>query len=212
MAFLPKSEIAKYGKILFRDKYDEKYLKGESAAYRLTLGNEAFLSGAEVPQYLEKSSDFITIKPGQFALLMTYETIFVPNHLLGFITIRYSYKKLGLINVSGFHVDPGYEGKLVFSVFHAGPSDIIFRFRDDLFMIFFAKVEPSADYIAGEHQHHGQERLRASDMLAVTGAAVSLSEANLRLKALESRLTMYGWLISSVLLALFLLLLRLLLK
>ena len=42
-----------------------------------------------------------------------------------------------LINVSGFHVDPNYKGKLIFSAFNAGPRDIILRKLDPVFMIFF---------------------------------------------------------------------------
>ena len=38
--------------------------------------------------------------------------------------IRAKIKFRGLVNVSGFHVDPGYRGQLTFAVFNAGPVPI----------------------------------------------------------------------------------------
>ena len=51
---------------------------------------------------------------------MTKESIEVPLDALGLISIRSKYKLKGLINVSGFHVDPGFRGSLVFAVYNAG--------------------------------------------------------------------------------------------
>lgn len=61
----------------------------------------------------EKKSQF-TIPKGQFALLITEEIVKVPNNALAFISFKAKYKYKGLINVSGFHVDPGWYGKLTF--------------------------------------------------------------------------------------------------
>ena len=50
-----------------------------------------------------------TIPPGQFAFLLTEEVVSVPPDALAFISIRAKTKFRGLVNVSGFHVDPGYQ-------------------------------------------------------------------------------------------------------
>ena len=60
---------------------------------------------------------------------------------MAFISIRFDYKQKGLINVSGFHVDPNYYGKIIFSVFNAGPKDIVLRYEDPVFMIFFQYID-----------------------------------------------------------------------
>jgi dUTPase len=65
-----------------------------------------------------------TIPPGQFAFLLTEEVVSVPADALAFISVRARTKFRGLVNVSGFHVDPGYRGQLTFSVFNAGPAPI----------------------------------------------------------------------------------------
>jgi dCTP deaminase len=59
---------------------------------------------------------------------------------MGFIAVKFTYKKLGLINISGFHVDPGYKGKLIFSVYNVGPNDILIRRGQPVFSIFFQRL------------------------------------------------------------------------
>lgn len=107
--------------------------------FDLNLGDEAFVTGSDVPIILGEN-DHLTIKSGSFALLMTNEEIKMPPYLMGFIAVKFSYKKLGLINISGFHVDPGYNGKLIFSVYNAGPNDILMRRGQPVFSIFFQRI------------------------------------------------------------------------
>jgi dCTP deaminase len=47
----------------------------------------------------------------------------------------------GLINVSGFHVDPGYNGKLVYAVYNASPSPIQICENDKVFKIWFCDID-----------------------------------------------------------------------
>ena len=95
-----------------------------------------YVSTERVPKKLKSSGkDVLAIEPGEFGLLMTQEYMFVPPDLLGIISIRMTHKQKGLVNISGFHVDPGYYGRLMFSVFNAGPKDVLLRYRDKAFMI-----------------------------------------------------------------------------
>src|SRR3954469_7970090 len=76
-------------------------------AYELGVGPEAFItSKSEDTTHLTPGSK-VTIPPGQFGLLTTLETVFVPHNAIAFISIRARIKFRGLVNVSGFHVDPG---------------------------------------------------------------------------------------------------------
>ncbi|MGI4742816.1 MAG: dCTP deaminase domain-containing protein [Janthinobacterium lividum] len=85
----------------------------ESGAYELSMGNEYFTTNAETATktLLSEREQFV-IEPGQFALLITKETISIPASNLGFISVKAGVKFRGLINVSGFHVDPGFHGRL----------------------------------------------------------------------------------------------------
>lgn len=117
-------------------------------SYRLHVGNKVAVTSTESNEpkeiYLKKNnyqSESFTIHSGQFAYILTEETINMPNNLMGFISIRSTDKIKGLINVSGFHVDPGYKGKLLFAVFNAGPNGLTFKRNQSLFNIWFSKID-----------------------------------------------------------------------
>lgn len=59
----------------------------------------------------------IKIEPGETALLKTYEKLKLPDHYMAFLSLRFSRGSKGLINISGFHVDPDWGGHLIFSVY-----------------------------------------------------------------------------------------------
>lgn len=103
----------------------------DCAAYTLHVGSEVYVSpdkeiaspSRHTKQRLNMEDGF-TIPPGQFAFLTTQETVEVPDDAIAFISIKARLKFSGLVNISGFHVDPGYKGNLVFSVLNAGPKPL----------------------------------------------------------------------------------------
>jgi len=94
----------------------------------------------ETKQVLKPGESFY-IPPGQFAYLLTKETVTVPGNAMAFISMRTAFKFQGLINVSGFHVDPGYSGKLLYAVFNAGPSPVPITEDELLFKIWFCDLD-----------------------------------------------------------------------
>lgn len=119
----------------------------DGAAYTMRIGDEAFVSplnrDARKPGLVERLTQgkAIVIPPGQFAYLTTREFVTVPHDYLGFINMKSGLKMSGLVNVSGFHVDPGYKGKLLFAVLNAGPQSITVRCDQLAFLIWFAPLE-----------------------------------------------------------------------
>ncbi|MDX2287635.1 MAG: deoxycytidine triphosphate deaminase [Hyphomicrobiaceae bacterium] len=121
----------------------------DCAAYQLLLGSEIYVSPATESKepnqatirQLPNLGEAFTIPSGQFAFLMTAETIKVPDDAIAFISIRANIKFRGLVNVSGFHVDPGYQGKLIFSVFNAGPAPVHLKRGDACFLIWYADLD-----------------------------------------------------------------------
>lgn len=114
----------------------------EDAKYMLSIGDEIYVSeeeGRKTAQRLKEGESF-AIDPGQFAFVLTDEMVHLPPEVLGFISIRATVKFLGLVNISGFHVDPGYRGKLVFSVFNAGPTRIQLKRGELIFSIWLADL------------------------------------------------------------------------
>lgn len=120
--------------------------KVDVSGYRLSVGDQIFVTkdieknGDPAPVSLS-SEIYMEIPAGQFALISTKEKVTVPKNAIGFISMRAKTKFKGLINVSGFHVDPGYSDHLIFSVFNAGPKAIPIKKGDDIFLIWFADLD-----------------------------------------------------------------------
>src|SRR5439155_21170679 len=108
----------------------------------------------------------VTIPPGQFGLLITEEEVITPNDAIAFISVRSHIKFRGLVNVSGFHVDPGYKGKLKFSVYNAGSQTIVLEVGEPAFIIWFADLDrPTKDsYYA---RKPGHSRITADDVMRI---------------------------------------------
>lgn len=120
----------------------------DCAAYTLHVGPEVFVT----PDHYESNpsqntkrtlgeKEAFNIPSGQFAFLLTEETISISNKCIAFISMKASTKFKGLVNVSGFHVDPGYKGRLVFSVFNAGPMPIKLQRGMPLFLMWLADLD-----------------------------------------------------------------------
>lgn len=169
--------------------------------YQLRLGEEVYVSSNDVPINLQRNR-FAVIKPGDFALLLTQEEIRLSNNVMAFISIRFDYKEKGLINVSGFHVDPCYHGKLIFSVFNAGPEEIILRKGDPIFMIFFERLPFKKGYEVPPRPP-GYEKIPTQMISAIRGRSVTLALNATRIDKLEFNLKILGGLIIANLTLLF---------
>lgn len=126
----------------------------DCGAYTLSIGQEIFITPhtridnryAEQKCILREGQSF-AIPPGQFAFLLTKESISIPIDTIGFISLKSSIKYLGLVNVSGFHVDPGFRGNLIYAVYNAGPQPIQLVEGQPLFLIWFAELDrPSTEF------------------------------------------------------------------
>jgi dCTP deaminase len=136
----------------------------DCSAYRLRVGDQAFVTSDgdrgdkpadPVISVLGAAPNHtIKISPGQFAFLLTEEVVKVPADAIALISMRAGYKNKGLINVSGFHVDPGWDGKLLFSVYNAGPAQVILTRFDEAFLIVYADLDqPTANPYRGKALH-----------------------------------------------------------
>jgi len=120
----------------------------DCAAYTLSVGGEVYVSPNDqaadpttVTVRKLAPGDAFTVPPGQFAFLLTEEIVAVPADALAFISIRAKTKFRGLVNVSGFHVDPGYRGQLTFAVFNAGPVPVHLKRGQPIFLIWYASLD-----------------------------------------------------------------------
>ena len=108
--------------------------------YYKTADREIKSSETQKRELLGPNDSFL-IPSGQFAFLLSRESVSVPIDSMAFISMRLDIKLQGLINVSGFNVDPGYTGKLVYAVYNASPSSIQISENDLLFKIWFCNLD-----------------------------------------------------------------------
>lgn len=117
----------------------------DANAYNLHMGGCYFRTADDTGQEQKKktllSGEAFIIPAGQFAFLLSQETVNVPPNAMAFISMRTGIKFQGLINVSGFHVDPGYSGKLIYAVYNASPSPLQICEGDPIFKIWFADLD-----------------------------------------------------------------------
>ncbi|MER9176583.1 deoxycytidine triphosphate deaminase [Mesorhizobium sp. M0955] len=131
---------------------DFDFKRVDHASYRLRVGPEIYVSPTgepddprNKPKTLLTEGQGFTIPAGQFGFVLTEERVTVPKEAIAFISIRAGYKFRGLVNVSGFHVDPNYEGRLIFSVFNAGPGPVHLSRGEPCFLIWYADLDRPSD-------------------------------------------------------------------
>lgn len=115
-------------------------------AYTLRMGGVYYRTGEQEAGYEQKKTaltagEAFLIPAGQFAFLLSKETVRIPKDAMAFISMKTGIKFQGLINVSGFHVDPGYEGKLIYAVYNASPAAIQICEGDPIFKIWFCDLK-----------------------------------------------------------------------
>ncbi len=166
----------------------------QNASYELSLGNEVYTNSDGAKTILNKENPQFELKPGQFAVLITEEEIEIPPKYIGFISLKFSIKFRGLVNISGFHVDPGFEGKLKFSVYNAGSNSIIFEYQKPYFVLWMAQLTEELkgkERYDGTHQH--QNEITAKDVMNIKGDIASPNELLEKIEKLESNLDWRKW-------------------
>lgn len=171
--------------------FDESAI--DCAAYTLHVGSEIYVSPdrkvSDPTRHAKKrlaAGEAFTIPAGQFGFLTTAEQIAVPDNALAFISIKARLKFGGLINISGFHVDPGYRGELLFSVMNAGPKPVHLQQGQPLFLIWYADLDQTTD-----EKKHGAGFKGIDPVLinGISGEILSLQSLSDEHRDLEQRLT-----------------------
>jgi dCTP deaminase len=159
-------------------------------ALQLRIGREIYITpnlaeaNTHIKQLLGDNQPFV-IPPGQFGFLLTEEIVAVPADAMALISMKATFKMKGLVNVSGFHVDPGWRGRLVFAVFNAGPQPIHLHQGLKLFLIWYASLDA-----VSEKRKEGSESLSIPSVTInnLTGGSDSFVELSKKLASEVERL------------------------
>jgi dCTP deaminase len=164
----------------------------DCAAYTLAIGPEVYVSPNEhtadpTTVTIRKLGIGVafTIPPGQFAFLLTEEVVSVPADALAFISIRARTKFRGLVNVSGFHVDPGYRGQLTFAVFNASPVPIHLKRGQPIFLIWYASLDCETTFKKDGTVHKG---IDPEVVTAIAGELQSFASLSKKIKDVDKSL------------------------
>lgn len=178
----------------------EPYLEEHvtQCAYELCMGSQAFITSTEDKQKIVLGDgDSLVIPPGQFALLLTKEIVRVPLNSIAFISMKFGVKRRGLINVSGFHVDPGFDGKLKFSVYNAGSNPITVTNGDRLFLIWYAKLDEATSDGYGK-AGPDQNVISSDDQNVMHGDIASPAELKSQLDILQHQDVHRKWMLGVI--------------
>lgn len=170
------------------EPFESQFAK--QGAYELSLGPEAFItSEPNATKQVLAAGEQLSIPPGQFGLLLTEEVVTIPDDAIGFISVRFTIKRRGLVNVSGFHVDPGFSGRLKFAVYNAGSQPIVVSRGERVFMIWFSDMSASTpDPYQG--QGSGQNEITSQDVMFIQGEVASPAVLKKQIDSLEKEMSM----------------------
>ena len=75
-----------------------------------------------------KGDEAFFLHPGELALAVTYESVTLPNDLVGWLDGRSSLARLGLmVHVTAHRIDPGWKGRIVLEFFNSGKLPLALR-------------------------------------------------------------------------------------
>lgn len=181
---------------LDRDKIVVPYMdqsRTREANHRLAMGDEYFVTKSAtdtdvvrgLTTKLKPGASFC-IPSGHFGFLVTEEDVHMPADAIGFLSIQTSFKFLGLINISGFHVDPGSRGKIIFAVFNAGPDPVHIKRGDEIFRLWIASLDKVDEEPRSQRSHTA---IPSEIVNQISGDLESLQTLVTRVETVESTLT-----------------------
>ena len=187
------------------EPFEPKHI--QQGAYELALSREVLTTpDGSTDVTTLGTGPALVIPPGQFALLYTEERVTIPANVLSFISIKAKVKLKGLVNVSGFHVDPGFSGRLKFSVYNAGNKPIHLGYGEPCFLLWFSDLDTATKdpYCGG---HNGQTGITTDDRDQMSEGSHSPAALHQRLEKVERHLNLFmtitGAIMAAIILPLF---------
>lgn len=153
-------------KIIISPKPDSSMISGVSVDIR--LGNEFRVFQDHTAPFIDLSgpkdemqkamnsvmSDEINIAdgdafflhPGELALAVTYESVTLPDNIVGWLDGRSSLARLGLmVHVTAHRIDPGWSGQIVLEFYNSGKLPLALRPKMKIAALNFETMSSSAE-------------------------------------------------------------------
>ncbi|MDG4812507.1 dCTP deaminase [Hydrogenovibrio sp. 3SP14C1] len=92
-----------------------------------------------------KEGEAFFLHPGELALASTFESVSIPDDLVGWLDGRSSLARLGLmVHVTAHRIDPGWQGQIVLEIFNSGKLPLALRPGMDICAINFETLSSAA--------------------------------------------------------------------
>ncbi len=89
--------------------------------------------------------DAFFLHPGELALAVTYESVTLPDNIVGWLDGRSSLARLGLmVHVTAHRIDPGWSGQIVLEFYNSGKLPLALRPRMKIAALNFETMSGSA--------------------------------------------------------------------
>lgn len=118
------------------------FIEGDSEQ---VLGNR---KGVETKQV---KKDWIVVKPGEYYLVQTVESINTPLDLMPIVHTRTSLFRAGILLLNS-KTDPGYQGKLTMGLTNLSPFPVRLQIGARICNIIFHKIQGKTTRYRGQHQ------------------------------------------------------------
>jgi len=119
-----------------------------------TISGEGYL-GVEDRQTCDietvTSDGFLMVKPGEFYLVKTMETVNVPENLVGILKPRSTLQRMGLF-LRTTQIAPGYSGELTFALKNEGPATVKIDIGARIAHVMFSEVRGKTALYRGQWQ------------------------------------------------------------
>ena len=163
----------------------------QPASYDMRVGEEAFSSHEKVGIDV-KSIHSLVVKPGDFILIRTYESVKLSPKIAGRIGLRSFHARKGLVLLAGPQIDPGFEGVLVVGLHNLDANELKLSYKETFCTVEFYRLsEPVQQPYKGEYQH--QSEIEKRDRMAIEARIPAWAPIDGRLKELEEKV---GFLLS----------------
>lgn len=153
------------GKICIEPTPDSSMISGVSVDIR--LGNEFRVFKEHTAPYIDLSGpkdemqkamnsvmsdeihiadgDAFFLHPGELALAVTYESVTLPDDIVGWLDGRSSLARLGLmVHVTAHRIDPGWSGQIVLEFYNSGKLPLALRPKMTIAALNFETMSTSA--------------------------------------------------------------------
>jgi len=89
--------------------------------------------------------DAFFLHPGELALAVTYESVTLPDDIVGWLDGRSSLARLGLmVHVTAHRIDPGWSGQIVLEFYNSGKLPLALRPKMTIAALNFETMSTSA--------------------------------------------------------------------